>query len=200
MTTKKFYRPIGLRELELILNSDSKGYPPRLDWQPIFYPVLNFQYAAQIAGEWNAPDKFSGYVGFVTEFDIDADYVSKFNVENVGSFEHNELWVPSEELVEFNNHIVGHIQVSKAFYGSKYLGKIENTLSFEEANADAQFEKISQLIDNQLVKTMDSERNAVYINFAYWLNKGYDKSILDKIKDAWSEIYPNLNLNTEGVV
>lgn len=200
MTTKKLYRPIGLRELELILNSDSKGYPPRLDWQPIFYPVLNFQYAAQIAGEWNAPDEFSGYVGFVTEFEIDANYVSKFNVENVGSFEHNELWVPSEELAEFNSHIVGHIQVSKAFYGSKYLGKIENTLIFNEANADAQFEKISQLIDNQLVKTLNTERNAVYINFAYWLNKGYDKSVLDKIKELWHEKYPNLNLNTEGVV
>jgi hypothetical protein len=200
MTTKKLYRPIGLRELELILNSDSKGYPPRLDWQPIFYPVLNFQYAAQIAGEWNAPDEFSGYVGFVTEFEIDANYVSKFNVENVGSFEHNELWVPSEELAEFNSHIVGHIQVSKAFYGSKYLGKIENTLIFNEANADAQFEKISQLIDNQLVKTLNTERNAVYINFTYWLNKGYDKSVLDKIKELWHEKYPNLNLNTEGVV
>jgi hypothetical protein len=200
MTTKKLYRPIGLRELELILNSNSKGYPPRLDWQPIFYPVLNFQYAAQIAGEWNAPDEFSSYVGFVTEFEIDANYVSKFNVENVGSFEHNELWVPSEELTEFNSHIVGHIQVSKAFYGSKYMGKVENTISFKEADADAQFEKISQLIDNQLVKTVTSERNAVYINFAYWLNKGYDKSVLDKTKEIWREKHPNLNLNTEGVV
>jgi hypothetical protein len=200
MTTKKLYRPIGLRELELILNNDSKGYPPRLDWQPIFYPVLNFQYAAQIAGEWNAPDEFSGYVGFVTEFEIDAEYVSKFNVENVGSFEHNELWVPSGELAEFNSHIVGHIQVSKAFYGSKYIGKIENTFSLKEINADTQFEKLSQLIENQLVKEVNSERNVIFINFAYWLNKGYDKTVLEKIKNIWFEKYPNLNLNTEGVV
>lgn len=200
MTTKKLYRPIGLRELELILNSDSKGYPPRLDWQPIFYPVLNFQYAAQIASEWNAPDEFSGYVGFVTEFDIDAEYVSKFNVENVGSFEHNELWVPSEELAEFNNHIVGRIQVSKAFYGEKYIGKIENTLSLKENTAAEQFDKISQLIDNQLVETVTSERNAIFINYAYWVNKGFNKSVLDKIKKVWVEIYPNLNLNTEGPV
>lgn len=118
--TIKLYRPVGKKELELITESDYKAYPPRLSWQPIFYPVMNFEYAAQIAKEWNAEDEFSGYCGFVTAFDIDADYVSKFEVQNVGSFQHNELWVPSEELQEFNNHIQGKIEVVASFYGAKY--------------------------------------------------------------------------------
>jgi hypothetical protein len=84
---------------------------------------MNFEYAAQIAQDWNMSDEFSGYCGFVTAFDIDADYVSKYAVQNVGGFEHNELWVPTEELAEFNQHIVGKIEVLKAFYGEKYVGE-----------------------------------------------------------------------------
>jgi hypothetical protein len=120
--TIKLYRPVGKKELELIAKSDFTAYPPRLDWQPIFYPVMNFDYAAQIAKEWNMNDEFSGYCGFVTAFDIDAEYVSKYEVQNVGSFEHNELWVPSEDLAAFNQHIVGKIEVQAAFYGEKYQG------------------------------------------------------------------------------
>jgi hypothetical protein len=41
----------------------------------------------------------------------------------VGGFEHNELWIPSEELTEFNEHIVGKIEVLAAFYGEKYVGE-----------------------------------------------------------------------------
>lgn len=122
-TTIKLYRPVGKKELELIAESDYKAYPPRLTWQPIFYPVTNFEYAAQIAKEWNTPSEFSGYCGFVTAFDIDADYVSKFDVQNVGGFEHNELWIPSEELAEFCTHIVGKIEVLASFYGEKYVGE-----------------------------------------------------------------------------
>jgi hypothetical protein len=51
--TIKLYRPVGKKELSLIADSDFKAYPPRLMWQPIFYPVMNFDYAAQIAKEWS---------------------------------------------------------------------------------------------------------------------------------------------------
>jgi hypothetical protein len=43
------YRPTGANELALIIDSGMKRFPPRLFWQRIFYPVLNFQYAAEIA-------------------------------------------------------------------------------------------------------------------------------------------------------
>jgi hypothetical protein len=45
------YRPVGLREMELIAENDYSGFPPRLYWQPIFYPVLNQEYAEHIAKE-----------------------------------------------------------------------------------------------------------------------------------------------------
>lgn len=117
---KTLFRPVGIRELELIADSNWKAFPPRLEWQPIFYPVLHQTYAEQIAREWNTEDDFSGYCGIVTEFSIDDDYFNQFNVENVGGTIHNELWVPSEELVTFNQHIIGQIKVVNVFYGKEF--------------------------------------------------------------------------------
>ena len=114
------YRPVGQKELDLIKESGNKEFPPRLEWQPIFYPVMNQAYAAQIALEWNTNDEFSGYAGYVTAFDLPDDYLQQFPIQNVGGEIHNELWVPAEQLDEFNNHIVGEIRVVESFYGEKY--------------------------------------------------------------------------------
>ena len=110
------YRPVGQTELELIIASGNKKFPPRLDWQPIFYPVLNQPYAEQIALEWNTADEFSGYAGHVMAFDMPAAYVQQFPVQNVGGEIHNELWVPAAQLEEFNSKIIGEIRLVKSFF------------------------------------------------------------------------------------
>jgi len=120
METVKLYRPVGLKELELIMQSGWKKFPPRLKWQPIFYPVLNQRYAAQIASEWNTGDAFSGYCGVVTEFDVAEDHYRKYKVQHVGGAVHEELWVPAEELEEFNNNIIGDIRIIEAFFGEGF--------------------------------------------------------------------------------
>jgi ADP-ribose pyrophosphatase len=38
-------------------------------------------------------------------------------VQVVGGREHEELWVPAEELEEFNRHIVGPIEIREVFFG-----------------------------------------------------------------------------------
>jgi len=50
-------------------------------------------------------------VGFVCEFDVDAEYLERFDVQQVGGRDVVELWVPAEELEEFNAHIVGGIRM-----------------------------------------------------------------------------------------
>lgn len=112
METTTLYRPVGPKELALIEQSGWKKFPPRLPEQPIFYPVMNEQYAAQIARDWNVPASGSGYV---TKFAVLTEYLKKFQVQNVGGDIHNELWVPAEELEEFNNNIVGLIEVTQSF-------------------------------------------------------------------------------------
>ncbi len=121
------YRPVGLKELELIAATGWTAFPPRLPHQPIFYPVLNFAYAEQIARDWNTKDSASGFVGFVTRFEVDDPYLAKFQVEVVGNKTHQELWVQAEELVDFNQHIVGKISVEAAYYGQQFHGEIDNT-------------------------------------------------------------------------
>jgi hypothetical protein len=106
------YRPVGPEELALIEQSGWKKFPPRLPEQPIFYPVMNEEYAIQIARDWNVPASGSGYV---TKFAVNTAYLSKFEIQNVGGKIHNELWVPADELEEFNINIVGLIEVTKEF-------------------------------------------------------------------------------------
>jgi len=103
---------VGPTELKLIRDSGWKEFPPRLPEQPIFYPVLNQEYARQIARDWNVKASGSGYV---TRFDVNASYLQRFSVETVGGSTHQELWVPAEELSEFNANIVGEIEVVESF-------------------------------------------------------------------------------------
>jgi hypothetical protein len=106
------YRPVGPDEVALIERSGWKRFPPRLAQQPIFYPVMNEEYAIQIARDWNVP---ASDAGFVTRFAVAKDYLKKFKIENVGGPIHNELWVPAEQLDEFNGHIIEPIEVTKSF-------------------------------------------------------------------------------------
>ena len=109
------YRPIGQREFALIAAANYRAFPPRLSWQPIFYPVTNEEYAIQIARDWNTKDAENGSVGYVTRFSLPAEYLARFPVQKVGGREHFELWVPAEELNEFNAQIVGQIEVIHEF-------------------------------------------------------------------------------------
>lgn len=120
--SKTLWRPVGLAEYRLLQAADMKAWPPRLPEQPIFYPVLNQGYAAEIARDWNTQDEFSGFIGIVTEFDIESEYLEKFERKVVGAGRHEELWVPAEDLDEFNGHMVGPIRVVDVFYGERYKG------------------------------------------------------------------------------
>jgi hypothetical protein len=108
MEVTTLYRPVNQKELDRIKDSEWKKFPPRLMEQPIFYPVTNLEYARQISVQWNVP---AYGVGYVTKFDVNSEYLKKYRVENVGGPIHNELWVPAEELEEFNDNIVGLIEV-----------------------------------------------------------------------------------------
>jgi len=111
----KLYRPVGPKELALIQASGFKSFPPRLPEQPIFYPVLNRGYAEQIARDWNSKDAATGGQGFVTEFTLPEAFLARYDTKQVGDASHLELWVPAEELAEFNARIVGLIKVIAEF-------------------------------------------------------------------------------------
>jgi hypothetical protein len=114
-TTVVLYRPVGQFEYELIRDTGFRSFPPRLPHQPIFYPVLDFDYAAQIARDWNTRDKASGFRGYVLRFRVRADYLGKYEIKQVGDKQHREYWIPAENLEEFNRNVVGTVDLIAEF-------------------------------------------------------------------------------------
>jgi hypothetical protein len=110
--TTILHRPVGPRELALIVASGYREFPPRLPEQPIFYPVLNEDYARQIARDWNVRDSGSGYV---TRCAVRSEFLARYRAQTVGATSHRELWVPAAELADFNANIVGLIEVIAEF-------------------------------------------------------------------------------------
>jgi hypothetical protein len=112
MKTSTLYRPVGPKELALIVASGYREFPPRLPDQPIFYPVLNEEYARQIARDWNV--KASG-AGYVTRFEVVSEFLQRYPEQTVGGAIHRELWIPAEDLAAMNRNIVGLIEVIAEF-------------------------------------------------------------------------------------
>jgi hypothetical protein len=108
--TTVLYRPVGANELKLIKESGYKAFPPRLPEQPIFYPVLNEEYATQIARDWNTKYNASK-CGYVTRFQVRSAFLRQYEVQTVGGSGHQEYWIPAEDLEEFNRNIIGEIEV-----------------------------------------------------------------------------------------
>lgn len=115
--TITLYRPTGPRELQLVVERGYRAWPPRLSWQPIFYPVLNEDYATQIARDWNAKDPTTGYRGFVTRFQVRREFLARYEVHRVGGRVYDEYWIPAEDLAELNDNIVGTIEVIAEYAG-----------------------------------------------------------------------------------
>ncbi|AKJ31097.1 DUF4291 domain-containing protein [Caldimonas brevitalea] len=106
--TVVMFRPTGPEELALVAQSGFKRWPPRLPDQPIFYPVSNEPYAIEIARDWNVPASGQGYV---TRFRVRKSFMARYPLQQVGARHHTEWWIPADELEQFNQQIVGSIEV-----------------------------------------------------------------------------------------
>jgi len=106
------YRPVNQAELDLIIQADWKQFPPRLEGQPIFYPVLNEEYAEQITREWNVP---SYGLGHVLKFEVNDTFLAQYEIQKVGLDHHLEYWIPAEDLDAMHKHMVGPIELINTF-------------------------------------------------------------------------------------
>ena len=109
------YRPVGQAEFDLIRATGFSRFPPRLTQQPFFYPVLSERYATQIARDWNTKDESSGFVGYVLRFRLRTDFLGNYEVHTVGSAEHQEYWIPADDLQTMNESIAGPIELISEF-------------------------------------------------------------------------------------
>ncbi len=111
--TVTLWRPTGPEELALVEASSWRSWPPRLPDQPIFYPVLNEEYATLIARDWNVPASGAGYV---TRFQVRHEFLDRYEVHQVGGRTILEYWIPADHLQELNANIVGQIEVVAEFH------------------------------------------------------------------------------------
>lgn len=170
------YRPVGIEELGLVFQNEMKAFPSRLPEQPIFYPVTNFGYAEQIAHDWNT--KSGSKAGYVTSFEVADSYVQRFERKTVGGHEHEELWVPAEELAEFNSHIQGLIEVDAAFFGEGFSGFVPEEFSLRGKNAAEQFLCLREIADyNGMDFSCETyvQRRAVYCHYPFWREEDFTK-------------------------
>lgn len=55
-----------------------------------------------------------------SRFEVNLSYIEKFPIKTVGAQSlHEEYWIPAEEMQEFNDNIVGKIEVISTFKGDK---------------------------------------------------------------------------------
>ena len=194
------YRPVGLQEVELIYDSGMEAFPARLPQQPIFYPVLQLDYARQIASDWNAKSRQSA--GYVTEFKVEDEYIGQFEKHTVGSSQHEEFWIPAEELEEFNKHITGHIKVLEAYFGDSFEGFVPEQFGLGGKNAVEQFTLLANsYIYKRMEFYLEVKRNhkAVFLNYPFWLKHDFKnpvlkEKILKAIKEAWYTSFPKIPL------
>jgi hypothetical protein len=190
------WRPVGLNEMALVFDSGMTAFPPRLPEQPIFYPVLNRDYAVQIARDWNT--KESPFAGYVLTFEIPDDYAVAFETRTVGSAMHRELWVPAEQLNDFNAHIAEQIVAVQAFFGKDFRGHIPDAYGLKGLDACGQIAALAATMDYAIMDFgMEIMANAktIFLNFPFWkaagsvrLNIQVDalERCLEKIRAVWS--------------
>jgi hypothetical protein len=191
------WRPVGIRELALIFEADMAAFPPRLAEQPIFYPVLNAEYATQIAREWNAAAEH--HAGYVTRFEIPDAYAAKFERRVVGARRHEELWVPAEQLGEFNAQLVAPIAAEAAYFGRGFVGHVPERFLLAGNDARQQFETFASLRGYSVMDVyLETQATAlaVYLNFPFWVACSPDDlavtaevhaGVLDAIRESWAK-------------
>ena len=79
-------------------------------------PVLNENYARQIARDWDTKDEASRYVGYVTRLRVNTGFLARHEVQAVGGVQHEEYQIPAVDLDEFNANIVGLIETVSEFW------------------------------------------------------------------------------------
>lgn len=191
------FRPVGLYELALIWDSSMRGFPPRLSHQPIFYPVANRDYAAQIAREWNPKDSASGFSGYVTQFSVTDAFLARYEPNTVGSASHVEYWIPADELHQFNASIQGAISLYSGHFGPDFKGFVPDKCNLKGKDAVAQFvamTKIWEYSRMDFVCEASVNRKAIYLNFLFWaqfdftefgIDRPQKESTIESIYKAW---------------
>lgn len=198
------YRAMDMEELRLVYATGMRQFPQRKPEQPIFYPILNLEYANEIARRWNATSDLQS--GYVARFDLDDAYATKFEPKKVGGVHHLELWVPAEELPQFNEHIFPPIVIISAYFAKNFKGYVPSQFGLQGKDATAQFTALARTLDYSAMDfrcEIAANHVAVFLNYAFWfqssfaregVNRAEQERVLEAVRDTWSKAFPKIHL------
>ena len=203
------WRPVGMHELALVWERRFTGFPPRLPEQPIFYPVLEREYAIQIARDWNTRQE--PFAGYVTRFALSDDYARDLEVHVVGGRQHREFWVPAVDLEPFNSHIEGSIEAQEAYFGPSFRGFIPSQFGLANRDATQQFQALAATRDYAPMDFyLESRANelAVYLNYPFWaastaeqlgVSEAERSATLGELRQCWTRAEVRAALIEDGM-
>jgi hypothetical protein len=198
--TMLLYRPMDIEELRLVYEGGMRGFPPRKPEQPFFYPVLNQEYADEIASSWNASG--SSGSGYVARFKVEEMYCASFEPHKVGGAHHLELWVPAGELARFNDHIEGSIEIVSAHFGKHFRGYVPDQCGLKGKDAAEQIVALNNTIDHSIMDVqceIATNHTAIFLHYPYWritdfsgrgISDGRKRALLTRIEVIWSQLFP----------
>ena len=107
--------------------------------------------------------------------------------------------MPAEELAEFDEHIVGPIQVVEAHFGEGYLGHVPESFGLKGKAAHEQFVGLARTLPHSgfdVVCEISANHVAVFLNFYFWEREDFGSDgvdaderdrILGLLKAVWSQ-------------
>ena len=157
--------------------------------------MLNAPYAEQIARDWNTKDL--PHAGYVLRFEIPDDYATRFPPQTVGAAMHRELWVPAEELEEFNDQIVGKIVAERAFFGPAFRGHVPERFGLRGKDAYQQIDSMIRTMDYSgmdFIAEMWFSALAIFLHFPFWkaagaARLGVESAALEKCLGGMREVW-----------
>lgn len=155
--------------MALIFDSGMKAFPARPAEQSIFYPVLNEEYAIQIARDWNTKEPDGA--GYVTSFMVPDAFSQKYERHVVGGTKHEEWWVPANELTALNAAIQGFILVEQGFFSKSFKGDISNLAGLKGKDGRDQFISLARHLDYSSFDVWCEtyvNRKTLFMNYLYW--------------------------------
>jgi hypothetical protein len=147
--------------------------------------------------------------GFVTEFATDSGYIAKFAPHVVGASQHQEYWIPAEELGALNKAIYGRIRVREGFFGPGFVGCVPDAYGLKGKDAATQMATLAKTWDYSTFDVaceISANRKSVYLNCLFWAQHDFSASgvsrqqrddFISNLKKLWEFNYVGVPLPGE---
>ena len=102
----------------------------------------------------------------MAEFAFDNAYIAKFAPHVAGASQHQECWIPSEELSAFNKSITGRIRMQEGFFGAGFIGHVPDAYGLKGKDATTQLSTLAKTWDystSDVVCETSANRKSVYL-------------------------------------